>query len=103
MVKSLTVSIESVEKGEHISITGTQNPAEFVKEVVLTVGMTKIAVNSQDLAQALAAIVDFQTIPKSTITNDSTVNIVHDIRNEQNIQIRHEPQMTGISNLGWTK
>jgi hypothetical protein len=96
MVKSLTVSIESVEKGEHISITGTQNPTEFVKDVVLTIGSFKISVNSQDLAEALAAIVDFQTVPKQFIQVESGIDI-------QNLVEMHEPKMTGISNLGWTK
>lgn len=88
MVKSLTVSIESVEKGEHVSITGTQNSTEFVKDVVLTIGTYKIAVNSVELAQALKEIVDFQTVP-----GKSNLGVVD----------THEPVMTGLSNLGWTK
>ena len=93
MVKSLTVSIESADKDGHMNITGTQNAVDFVKEVVLTVGIHKIAVNSQELAEALATIVDFQTPPKSTVTVETGT----DIRN------LHEPVMSGISNLGWTK
>lgn len=87
MVKSLTVSIESVEKGEHISITGTQNPNEFVSNIVVTVGPYKVNLDSQLLAEALKTVVDFQTVP-----NKSNLGVV-----------AHEPMPTGISNLGWTK
>lgn len=92
MIKSLTVSIESVEKGEHISITGTQKPDEFVKEVVLTVGTYKVALNSQDLAEALKVLVDFQTPPRGTYI----IPTGNDIQNV-------EPTPIGMANMGWTK
>ncbi len=85
MVKSLTVSIESVEKGEHVSITGTQSATEFVPNVVITVGSYKVNLDSFLLAEALKAVVDFQSPPK-TVVKMST-----------------EPTPIGISNLGWTK
>jgi hypothetical protein len=92
MIKSLTVSIESADKDGYMNITGTQNAVDFVKEVVLTVGIHKIAVNSQELAEALATIVDFQTPPTSIVTVET-----------KELGLVHQPMPSGISNLGWTK
>lgn len=92
MTKSLTVSIESVEKGEHVSITGTQKPDEFVKEVVLTVGTYKVALNSQDIDEALKILVDFQT----PVFFDPIVDLAKGIKSV-------EPTPIGMANMGWTK
>jgi len=60
MVKTLTVSIDDVEKAERISISGTLDKEKFNTNVVLNVGQYKIQVDSQLMAQALAEIVHFQ-------------------------------------------
>lgn len=87
MIKSLTVSIDDIEKADRLTISGAQNVTEFTPNVTISVGQYKISVNSQDLAEALKTVVDFQTPPKVLVESGS----------------KFEPMPTGISSLGWTK
>jgi hypothetical protein len=64
MTRTLTCSIDDVEKINHLSISGTRQE-QFNPNVVLTVGSLKVVLDSQELASALAAVVDFQTPPSS--------------------------------------
>jgi hypothetical protein len=61
MTKTLSVSITDIEQVEHLTISGTLHEGGFNETVVLGVGQTKIALNSQQLAEALSEIVKFQT------------------------------------------
>lgn len=69
MIKSLIVTIDDINQDDKLSIQGTLSPKEFNKAVVLSIGQTKIAVDSQVLAEALAAVVSFQTPTPPPLTN----------------------------------
>lgn len=73
MKKTLSVALEDVEKADTLTISGTQED-KFNTTVVLRIGQSVFAVNSQDLAQALACVVDFQTpVKPSIVINESTL------------------------------
>ncbi len=68
VVKTLTVSIDDVNKEDRISIAGTLNETEFNKAVVITIGQNRVVVDSQELALALAHVVGFQSITVPPVT-----------------------------------
>lgn len=65
MIKTLTVTIKDSEGTADISIRGTRNDKEFNRTVVLVTEQGPVSVDSQVLAEALKAVVDFQleTLP----------------------------------------
>ena len=60
MTKTLSCSIEDIEKADMLTISGTIHEDKFNEQIILSVGQTKIAINSQELAQALKTVVEFQ-------------------------------------------
>lgn len=62
MIKTLTVTIKDTTEESELSVRGTRDEAQFNPVVVLVTPMGQIAVNSQDLAKALAEVVNFQTV-----------------------------------------
>ena len=60
MVKTLSISIDDVNKDNGISISGTLDETQFNKTIVLTIGPSKVALDSEELARALAEVVNFQ-------------------------------------------
>lgn len=75
MKKTLSVSIEDIEKLEQLTISGTLHENTFNEMVVLSVGQTRIALNSQDLALALKEVVNFQQKQNPNIMVASGTNI----------------------------
>lgn len=69
MTKTLTVSIEDVDKQGQVSISGSLDELNFNTMVILNVAGNKVALNSQELAKALAEVVDFQSqkLPKVSL------------------------------------
>lgn len=61
MIKTLTVTIKDTTEESEVSVRGTRDEAQFNPTVVLVTPMGQVAVNSQDLAKALAEVVTFQT------------------------------------------
>gem|GEM_PF-5073190 len=75
MIKTLTVGIPDKDNQEQLNIIGTKDDTQFNKIVVLAVGQVKIAVESQQLAQALSEVVQFQTpTPKLIYIDDKGVD-----------------------------
>ncbi len=69
MIKTLIISVDDPDLSGALTIAGTNfDNSEFNKIVTIAIGGAKIAVNSQDLAQALAAVVDFQTPVRQATT-----------------------------------
>lgn len=60
MIKTLTVAIQDTNKDDSISISGAYSDEGFNTVIVVTIGTHKIALNSQEFAQALAEVVKFQ-------------------------------------------
>ena len=79
MTRTLTVTVEDPDKSGSISISGTLQQDKFNELIVLSIGQAKIALNSQDLASALKAVVDFQqTQTKPSIVIPSGTNLDED-------------------------
>ena len=62
MIKTLNVSVSDSENADHLTISGTLNPQEFNETIVLSLGSSKIALSSRELAEALACVVEFQRV-----------------------------------------
>lgn len=60
MKKTLSVSIEDIEKLEQVTISGTLHENSFNDVIVLSLGQSKVAVSSIFLAEALKEVVNFQ-------------------------------------------
>ena len=60
MIKTLSVSIEDIEKADHIQISGTLHNNKLNENVIVSVGSSKIAINAQDLMAGLNEVVAFQ-------------------------------------------
>lgn len=69
MRKTLSITIDDSEKADGMTISGSLDPSAFNPNVILRVGNAALAVNSQELAQALAEVVAFQT-PKVEVKSD---------------------------------
>lgn len=62
MTKTLTISIKDFDDtGDFMTISGTKHDNAFNETVILSIGETKIAVDSLILAKVLAEIVAFQS------------------------------------------
>lgn len=70
MTKTLTISVEDIEKSGTVSISGALHEHQFNEVVVLTVGNVKVALNSKELATCLAEVVNFQS--KFEVKNEVT-------------------------------
>lgn len=62
MIKTLSIHLKDINLDDQMTISGTLNPTEFNKTVVIKIGQTAFPVDSQTLAQALSEIVQFQTL-----------------------------------------
>jgi hypothetical protein len=60
MQKTLLISIKDFNDDEQMTIAGTLEEKQFNKAIVLSIGQSKIVVDSQILAQALSEVVTFQ-------------------------------------------
>jgi hypothetical protein len=61
MIKTLTVSIDDIEKADHIQISGTLHANKLNEVVIISVGLhSKIAINAQDLIAGLQEVIAFQ-------------------------------------------
>jgi hypothetical protein len=76
MIKTLTVTIKDTTEESEVSIRGTRDEEKFNPTVVLVTAMGQVAVDSQQLAKALAEVVNFQTVTTSIVKEDNNFVIV---------------------------
>lgn len=65
VTRTLTVGITDKDNDQQLNIIGTKEDVGFNRIVVLAIGQSKIAVDSQALAEALSEVVQFQTPAQS--------------------------------------
>lgn len=61
MTKTLSISIEDIEKADHIQISGTLHANKLNEMVIISVGSSKIALNAQDLLAGINEVIAFQS------------------------------------------
>lgn len=76
MIKTLTVTIKDTTEESEVSIRGTRDEEKFNPTVVLVTAMGQVAVDSQQLAKALAEVVNFQTVTVTSVAKDENLVIV---------------------------
>lgn len=76
MIKTLTVTIKDTTEESEVSIRGTRDEEKFNPTVVLVTAMGQVAVDSQQLAKALAEVVNFQTVTVTSVAKDENWVIV---------------------------
>lgn len=75
MIKTLAVSIDDTNKDSQLTIAGTQSEEGFNTVLTVAIGGSKIAVNSQELAEALKVVVDFQKEGDINVPDNGTWSV----------------------------